>query len=198
MTHDFDFKNKTFKSFDERKGILFLAGFLHKPNVDGAIWLCNKIMPIIWKKFPNMNVNIVGSNPPEEIQKLSNNRIHVPGYVPDLSNYFNNSRVFVAPLRYGAGIKGKLIYSFENKLPVVTTSIGVEGMDLKDGEDILIGNSSKEFADRVIELYSNKRLWEKLHKNSKDLLKPYLPITIKKSIFELIESLEKGKLKVKK
>ncbi len=93
------------------------------------------------------------------------------GYVEDVSGYFNDSRVFVSPLLHGAGIKGKIGQSFSYGLPVVTTSIGAEGMQLTDGHNALISDSETEFASKVIELYTDKFLWQKLSTNSRQVIR---------------------------
>ncbi|SMO58611.1 glycosyltransferase [Solitalea koreensis] len=168
--------------FDGRKDLLFIGGYYHKPNVDAALWLSNEIMPVIWQQTPEMKLFLVGSHPPKEVRALANERIIVTGYVPDVTPYFNSARVFVAPLRYGAGMKGKIGQSLEYALPIVTTDIGAEGMHLKDNWEILLAHTAEEFAAKTLELYNNKDLWLKLRKNAKKAIEDKSPESIKASL----------------
>lgn len=158
------------KAFSERKNIMFLGGFDHLPNVDAVIYFIKEIFPFIKKEIPDIKFYIVGSNPPKEIELLNSGDTIVTGYVKDLTPYFENFRVFVAPLRYGAGIKGKIGEAMAHGLPVVTTSIGAEGMNLKYGENIFFSDKPDEFAKYVAMMYRNEDLWNKVSKNSIDFI----------------------------
>ena len=153
-------------SFSERKNIMFLGGFDHLPNVDAVKFFVQEIFPGIKREIPDIKFYIVGSNPPKEIMSLRSDDTIVSGYVKDLLPYFENCRALVAPLRYGAGIKGKIVEAMAHGLPVVTTSIGTEGMDLTDGKNILIADTPEEFARKVVILYNDGTLWNKLSDNS--------------------------------
>lgn len=148
--------------FPNRKGLMFIAGFVHRPNEDGIVWFVEHIFPAIRKRLPDISLTIVGSNPTAKVQALSSSAITVTGYVADVTPYFETSRVFISPLRYGAGVKGKIGQSMAYGLPVVTTSIGAEGMGLTDGEHVLIADDEVSFADKVIALYQNEALWRRL------------------------------------
>jgi len=153
-------------SFLNRKDIMFLGSFVHPPNVDAVVFFLDEIFPVIKKELPEVRFHIVGSNPPPDISKRMREDVIVTGHVKDLTEYFQSTRVFVAPLRYGAGIKGKIISSLAQGLPVVTTTIGNEGLDLRDGHDGLIADDMTEFAMKVVRLYKDKELWENLARNS--------------------------------
>ncbi len=160
-------------SFEERQGVCFIGGFRHLPNVDAATWLIKEIMPLVWEKLPTVDVYLLGSLPTKEVLDLRSDSVHVPGYIPDVSPYFLSSRVFVAPLRFGAGMKGKIGQSFEFGLPVVTTDIGAEGMELIDRQHYLRANTVEEFAEALIELYHDNQLWANLSKGAFNALEPY-------------------------
>ncbi|MEM3896273.1 MAG: glycosyltransferase [Archaeoglobaceae archaeon] len=178
------------KGFSEREGIMFLGGFNHLPNVDGVKWFVKEIFPEIKKHLPDVRFYVVGSDPPKEITSLKNPDIIVTGYVKDLEPYLENSRVFVAPLRYGAGVKGKINMAMSHGLPVVTTSIGAEGMHLIDGENALIADNPKDFAEKVVELYTDEELWKKLSKNSIEHTKKYFSYErAKERILEILDYL---------
>ncbi len=153
--------------YAERKDLLFIGGFKHKPNVDGVLWFADEVFDKIKKEIPNVKFNIVGSNPNGEILKLQSENINVLGFVSDeeLSNLYKSTRVVVAPLRFGAGMKGKVVEALYNKCPIVTTSIGAEGINNLNNA-ITIADDAKTFAKKVIELYLNKELNEKNSNNS--------------------------------
>ncbi len=153
--------------YEERKDLLFIGGFKHKPNVDGVLWFVDEVFDKIKKEIPNVKFNIVGSNPSGEILKLQSENINVLGFVSDeeLSNLYKSTRVVVAPLRFGAGMKGKVVEALYNKCPIVTTSIGAEGINNLNNA-ITIADDAKTFAKKVIELYLNRELNEKNSNNS--------------------------------
>ena len=130
------------KSFTDRIGLMFIGGFDHQPNVDGILWFVETILPIIRNQLVGIHLDIVGSSPPDSILALASSHINVTGYVMDVTSYFEKARIFVSPLRYGAGVKGKIGQSMAFGLPVVTTSIGAEGMYLEDGVSAMIDRKS--------------------------------------------------------
>ena len=159
------------KGFEERSGLMFIGSFAHPPNEEGIIWFIDYIFPLIKKKIPDIHLTIVGSEPTERLLEMANDSITVTGFVEDVSGYFNDSKVFVSPLLHGAGVKGKIGQSFSYGLPVVTTSIGAEGMQLTDGLNALISDSETAFADNVIALYKEKFLWQKLSTNCRQVIR---------------------------
>ncbi|TDO72795.1 glycosyltransferase involved in cell wall biosynthesis [Flavobacterium chryseum] len=180
-------ENKNPVSFENRKDLLFIGGFDHKPNVNAVNYLAEEIMPLLWKSNPEISISIIGSNPPEEIEKLNSEKFRIVGYVEDVSPYFLNSRIFVAPLLYGAGIKGKIGQSLEFGLPLVTTNIGAEGFNFEENRNITVGNTSREIVDNIISLYQNKELWEKISADSKKVIEPFSNYTIEQKIVSLIK-----------
>jgi len=153
---------KTGPDFSDREGIIFLGAFNHMPNVDAVLWFVQEILPRVRARLPGVTFKVVGSYPTPEILALQNEGLLVTGYVPDLRPFFEKARVCVAPLRYGAGVKGKIVNSMVSSVPVVTTSIGNEGMDLADEQEALIADDPETFALKTVELYTNKALWQRL------------------------------------
>ncbi len=176
--------------FKHRSGLLFIGGYNHTPNVDAVIWLCREIMPLIWQKQPKIKITLLGSNPPGDVKDLASDpRIEVPGYIQDVEPYFLKSRVFVAPLRYGAGMKGKIGHSLSYGLPTVTTSIGAEGMGLTHETDVLIANEPDTFAKYTLRVYQNSKIWSLISKNAIKIIDQYSYSQIKLKMNNLIESL---------
>jgi len=170
----YDFTESDIKGrspFENRTDILFLGGFGHPPNVDAVRWFVSDIFPKIRERLPHVTFCIIGSNPPPELYALQDDGIVVKGYVKDLNPLFERARVFVAPLRYGAGIKVKILISMVHGVPVVTTSIGNEGLNLKDGQEAFIVDDPCAFAERVVEVYTNKNLWYQLSQKSQQYIK---------------------------
>jgi len=153
------------KSFKTREDLLFLGGFEHSPNVDGVLYFLDEIFDEIRAKLPDLHLKVVGSDMPDKIRNLKHDGLKIVGYAENPEHWFDSSRVFVAPIRYGAGIKGKIGLSMASGLPVVTTSMGAEGMGLEHGRNVLISDDPHEFAAYVIELYTNPQLWHRLSIN---------------------------------
>ena len=145
---------------------MFVGHYSHSPNEDAVSYFVKEIFPLIRQDIPGVVFYMVGSQITEAVQSLASRDVVAVGYVPDLMPYLDGCRVFVAPLRYGAGIKGKIAQSMGVGLPVVTTSIGAEGMNLIDGEHVLIADSPAAFASAVVRLYTNDLLWEEMSQNA--------------------------------
>jgi O-antigen biosynthesis protein len=161
------------KSYDTRKDIIFVGNYAHLPNRDAIRWFTSEIFPLITKKNSSIRLHVVGANMPKELEmELKAKNIQIDGFVSDeeLAKLLDTSRVFLAPLRYGAGVKGKIGQSIEHALPVVTTSIGAEGMFIKDEESGLIADEPELFASQVLHLYSDKKLWGSVQKNAKAII----------------------------
>ena len=183
----FEFPHENIKiraDFGDREGILFLGGFGHLPNVDAVLWFVKEIFPRVKKQIPGVTFTVAGSNPTPEILALQNKDLRVTGYVPELSPLFEISRVFVAPLRFGAGVKGKIITSLVHGVPVVTTSIGNEGLNLADAQEALIADDPEAFAAKTVELYKNGILWDKVAKNAEDYLKCHFSVEKAKQLMQ--------------
>lgn len=168
------------KSFSESKGITFI-GSIHEPNIDAVKFLYEKIMPIVWKTNPELEVSIIG-NVAEKLDLKLFPKFKFLGFVESIEEHFMNSRIMVAPLRFGAGVKGKIGQAFEYFFPVITTDIGAEGMQLTDKKNVLIANDESRFAEAIIELNNNEELWNTLSRNSVDSLSAFSPEEVKEKL----------------
>jgi glycosyltransferase involved in cell wall biosynthesis len=151
--------------FSDRRGLLFIGGFDHSPNVDAVLFFVRHIFPLVERTLPDVRFHVLGSNVPEEIGSLANLKILVHGFVPDVGPFFNACRISVAPLRFGAGIKGKINQSHAYGVPVVATSVAVEGMQLEHGQSALVADTPETFAEAIRTLYTNEHLWNRLSQN---------------------------------
>ena len=175
-------------SFEDRHGLMFIGGFAHPPNEEGIVWFIEYILPLIRKKIPDIHLTIVGSDATERLRAMESPTITVTGYVEDVSCYFSESRVFVSPLLHGAGVKGKIGQSFSYGLPVVTTSIGAEGMHLTDRHNALISDSETAFASKVIDLYTDKFLWQQISTNCRQVIREQFSVdTIRAALEKVLQ-----------
>ena len=154
--------------FENRNGILYVGNFNHTPNIDAVQFFVNEILPKVEKEIPDIFFQIVGNDPRSITAPLSGGNVRVAGYVKDLSEYYNNARIAVAPLRYGAGLKGKIVESLSYGVPTVTTKIGAEGTGLIDGEDAIISDDPGEMARKIINLYNDRDAWTRLSVNGRN------------------------------
>ena len=146
--------------FAVREGILFVGHFGHPPNVDGVLWFAREVRPLLGSDAPTLHV--IGGSPPNAVRALASERIVVHGYVPEIKPLFALCRLSVAPLRYGAGVKGKIGQSLALGLPCVTTSIGAEGMFLEDGVSARVVDGAACFAATVRAVHGEAALWSRL------------------------------------
>jgi GT2 family glycosyltransferase len=152
-------------SFEERDGVVFFGGFLAGsggPNEDAAVHLVEEVMPILWDAMPEFRLEIIGANPTPVIRELQGPLVDVVGFVPDPAEHLSRARVHVHPLRFGAGIKLKLIDTMAAGLPFVTTPTGAEGLGLGDLEDVLVAESPDELARLALDLYRDPELWNRV------------------------------------
>ena len=148
---------------EQRSDLVFVGSFRHPPNVDAARWLVLEIFPRIRESLPNVRLHLVGADAPESFGQFGEiEGVLVRGHLPDLEALLDTARISLAPLRYGAGIKGKVNQSLSRGLPVVATGCAVEGMFLVDGHDVLCADTAEDFARAVVRLYDDPGLWRKL------------------------------------
>ncbi len=148
--------------FAERSGILFIGGFRHAPNADAVAWFVRDVLPLVNRAEPQLRFHVIGSAIPDEIRALASDRVSIEGHVPHVTPFFERCRLSVAPLRYGAGVKGKVNQTMSYGVPCVATTIAAEGMEVVPGEDLLVADDAESFAARVIELYRDAALWARL------------------------------------
>jgi putative sugar O-methyltransferase len=151
--------------FASRSGVVFVGTYEHPPNADAVSYFVRDIWPLVRRRLPLVVFRIIGSGVTPDIQALAGNGVEIVGHVVDLDAVLGQSRVAVAPLRYGAGMKGKILSALLVGLPTVTTSIGTEGFGVTPGEEILVEDDPQQFADAVVRLYTDEDTWTRLSKN---------------------------------
>ncbi len=151
----------------ERHDLVFIGNFKHDPNEDAVLYFSKEIFPAIRQTLPNVKFNIVGNSPGEKVVALASQDTVVTGFVPDITPYLRQSKVYVVPLRYGAGLKGKIGEALAAGIPIVTTSIGAEGMGLTHRKNVMIADAPSDFAKCVAEVYQDDALWERLSREAR-------------------------------
>lgn len=147
----------------ERSDVLFVAGFGHPPNVDAAVWLVEEILPLLLVRCPSARLYLVGSNPSDRVLALTSEHVTVTGYVEDavLQSFYQRCRVAVVPLRFGAGIKSKVVEALQQGLPLVTTPVGAQGLDGLD-RVARIADDAPTIANMIADLLTDDQIWAEL------------------------------------
>jgi GT2 family glycosyltransferase len=145
----------------QRGDLLFVAGFAHPPNVDAAHWLVEAIMPRVWATHPQARLALAGANPTADVLALAGDRVEVTGFVSDetLARRYRHARVAVVPLRYGAGVKSKVVEALQQGLPLVTTTVGVQGLPGADAA-CMVADDPAAIAAAIAELLDDDALWQ--------------------------------------
>ena len=163
-------------AFDQRSGLLFVGGFAHAPNRDAVLWFAREVFPLVRAQIPDIEWHVVGPNPPDTILKLDGNGVRVEGAVSEqrLAELYECTRMVVA-LRFGAGIKGKIIEAMHHGIPIATTDIGAEG--IPDGDKVLcISDDAVTMARQIIDAHEEREIWTRLHRGILDAANTHLSI----------------------
>ncbi len=153
----------------EQETLLFVGNFDHPPNVDATNWLCQEIMPLIWQTRPSVNLWLVGRNPPGEVRKLAGARVTVTGAVETVRPYLERCTLFVVPLRIGGGMRMKVLEALAAGAPIISTPLGVRGLDVEDGKQLLLAQSTSDFAAAVLRALDDGELRRQLAASTYDI-----------------------------
>ncbi|MFC7342473.1 glycosyltransferase [Saccharopolyspora griseoalba] len=176
-----------------RRDVLFVGSFDHPPNVDAACWAAREIMPLVRRSCPDAVLHVVGSNPTDEVRALEGPGVRVHGWVAELEPEYAAARVVLAPLRFGAGVKGKVGESLALGVPVVGTSIAAEGMHLRPGEEVLLGDDAESLAEGVRTLLEQDETWTRLSAAGKDAVaRQFGPEASRAALQDLLAKLDLG------
>ena len=141
---------------------VFVGSFRHTPNIDAVVWFVEEVLPLVISEIPNFEFLVVGDHAPSEITRLNSSQIIVKGWVEDLDSLLEQMRLNIAPLRFGAGVKGKISHALSVGLPTVTTTIGSEGMNLTDSKDIEIADTPEQMAAKICNLMLDDNKWSEM------------------------------------
>jgi glycosyltransferase involved in cell wall biosynthesis len=160
-----DIAGRSGNPWDDRSDILFVGGFEHPPNVDAVRHFTASIWPLVREKGLGARFIVVGSKMPEEVRQLAGDDVIVKGFVPDLDSVLDTVRLTVAPLRFGSGVKGKVVTSLSHGIPCVASSVAVEGTHFKHDVHLLVADDPQEIADVIEQAYTQRDLWLRLSEN---------------------------------
>jgi glycosyltransferase involved in cell wall biosynthesis len=154
------------RSLSDRNGLLFVGGFNHQPNADGLKWFIDSVMPLLVARFADLTLDIVGSEAPLWLREMTDPHVRFWGRLSDddLMSRYEAARVAIAPLRYGAGVKGKVVESMARGVPCVTTAVGAQGLSAESA--LCISDTPEAFANQVLELLTNETLWHRQSLNA--------------------------------
>lgn len=153
------------RAFAERKDLVFVGSFQHPPNEDAVAWFARDILPRLRAALPGLRLHVIGQPVPQALREFAAEDFILHGFVADLEPYMDGCRISVAPLRYGAGVKGKVNMAMSYGLPVVATPAAVEGMHVQAGSDVLVAADAEAYAAAVVQLYGDETLWNTLSAN---------------------------------
>jgi len=161
--------------FEHRHGVLFVGGAVHPPNIDAAHWLITDIIPRVRRQIPDCPFYLVGAGLSEALPRGMKipDAVYLPGYVADLSPLLGQCRVSIAPLRFGAGVNGKINQAMAAGLPVVATRSVSQGVRARDGEDILLADDAQGLAAAIVRVHQDPALWAHLARAGVDNIRRY-------------------------
>ncbi len=155
--------------FEQRQGLVFVGGYQHPPNVDAAHWFVEAIFPLIRAELPEVEFHLVGSKAPDSVRALGEREgVVFHGFVEEIEPFMREVRLAVAPLRYGAGVKGKVNMSMAHGQPVVGTPMAFEGMYAEHGVHGLMAETAEDFAREVVRAYGDPQLWQRLSEGGRE------------------------------
>lgn len=179
-----------------RPVLSFVGGFAHDPNTDAVLYFCSDVLPLIRSEVPDVVFNIIGNAPPPEVQALASDTVRIHGYVPDTGPLLRATLISVAPLRYGAGMKGKVGEAMSMGLPVVTTSVGAEGFGLTPDANVLVGDTPQEFATHAVHLIRDASLRQRIGLGGHRLMQEkYSDHVVMQQVLDLFQDLPKQPVK---
>jgi glycosyltransferase involved in cell wall biosynthesis len=150
--------------------LLFVGAFLHGPNVEAARWLCDAILPMVRRERPAARLSCVGGNPPPWlVARAGPPGLSVTGWVPDVRVHLARARIGLVPLRSGGGVKLKTLELMAAGKAIVTTPIGIEGIEARDGEHVLVAETAEAFAGCVVRLLDDAGLRQRLGRRAREL-----------------------------
>lgn len=151
------------RGYAERRDLMFMGGYQHPPNIDAATWFVHEVFPLVRARLPDARFHLIGSKATDAVRALGEvEGVQFHGFVADIEPFLDGCRLALAPLRYGAGVKGKVNMSMSYGQPVIATPIAVEGMHAEIGRDVLVAGDAQGFADAIVRAYEDEALWTSL------------------------------------
>lgn len=174
------------KDFARRRDLLYVGGFAHPPNTDAVLWFAKEVYPKVLERYPDMRWHVVGGNPPLEVQDLASEHILIEGFLPDgeLEKRYRSCRMSVVPLRYGAGVKGKVVEAAYYQIPLLTTSIGAEGLSREEAF-LRVEDTAEGFAEAICSLYGDYPKLREMSDNGVRFIEKYFTLAEAERVLRL-------------
>lgn len=162
-----------FKPRDIKKiyDLVFTGNMAYPPNVDAARFLINDIMPLVWRKLPETKVMIAGASPDKKVVALKSDKVTVTGWMEDIRDGYASAKIFIAPMRIGTGLQNKLLEAMSMKIPSITTPLANDALKAKNGDEILIGKTAEELADKILLLLNDPIQIKRISENGNQFVK---------------------------
>ena len=167
--------------------LLFTGSMNYQPNIEAVDYFVAEILPLIHRRRPDVVLHVVGKNPGKELQQLRSETVVIHGDVPDMRPYFAEAEIFVAPILSGGGTRLKILEAAASAKPIITTTLGAEGLDFHPEEDIIIADSPDVFADSVVRLLDDRERQSVLGRNARRASLPYEWRKLESSFCEFIQ-----------
>ncbi|MGH9891204.1 MAG: glycosyltransferase family 4 protein [bacterium] len=173
---------------DEKNVLIFVGSFYHEPNGDAIAYFCRDILPLIHRRRPDVRLRIIGSGVSGPLERFAGAQVEFVGWVPSVTPYLNSAGISVAPLRFGAGMKGKIGEAMAHGLPVVTTSVGAQGFGLTPGKNVLLGDTADAFALAVLRLLEDEALYRAMAAESIEFIRQrFTPERVAQAISSVVD-----------
>ncbi|NQV53729.1 MAG: glycosyltransferase [Flavobacteriales bacterium] len=153
------------RSIEASRDLLFTGNMSYRPNVESARFLAIEVMPLVWKRYPDLQLTLAGANPSSAVQALKGKKVEVTGWVDDIFSVYASSRIFVAPMLINSGLQNKLLEAMASGLPSVTTQLANNALGATDGKEILIANDAEETSEAIFRLIEDSSFAQQMAKN---------------------------------
>lgn len=174
---------------EKKYDLLFNGNMQYEPNVVGAIYIAKKILPIVHKTHPNVNLLISGTSPTKEVQALANEHVTVSGWMKDIRDAYGAAKVFIAPMQIGTGLQNKLLEAMAMKIPSITSKLANNALKAVTEKEIIIGNTPEEYAKAIIDLLEQKEFAKNIGENGYNYVtKTFNWETSTKALYDLMKS----------
>ena len=166
-----DYETYKYKETPKKYDLIFTGNMGYAPNVDSVVYLIHQIMPLVWKDCPELTVVIAGAQPSPKVLKLKSERVIVTGCVEDISEYYSNSKIFIAPMQIGTGLQNKLLEAMAMKIPCITSELANNALGAIPNKNILIGNTPTAYKKHIVDLIKNNALQKEIGEQGYNFVK---------------------------
>ena len=158
VTNGIDYNYFKPKETEKNYDLVFIGNLSYAPNVDTVLYIAHELLPSLVKKIPKIRILISGANPTNQLLKLKNENLDITGWTKDIRNSYLSGKIFLAPMRIGTGLQNKLLEAMALNIPCITSELANQALKAKDGHQILVGKTAKDYIDHIFTLLENEKL----------------------------------------